>query len=143
MDLNPYTFTAPWTAYEFAHHVLRSNARLVVLSMAWLTRLTVAELGTGDDGARIAKEPDWETVAYWVERLRPLVQESGEGNGEREVVVVFANRCGVEPGVEEEARYAGSSAVVRIRGGEVEILGGFGRGEEGVLVCDTDASTGR
>ena len=35
MDLNPHLFTAPWKAYEFASHALRTNAHLVILSTAW------------------------------------------------------------------------------------------------------------
>lgn len=162
MDINPHKFTAPLTAYEFANRMLDETATLVVVSMAWLTRLLPEELEEG--GA----EPDMETVAYWLERFRPLLQrEEGEG-----VTVVFANRCGSEGstihggevengngqaeevalGVEQGDRvsYAGSSCVMRFQAGSVRMfersgggkpgrggVGILGKGEEGVLVVDT------
>lgn len=136
MDLNPHAFTAPWTAYEFATHVLNTRSSLVILSMAWLTRLSASEL------VAQASEPDLETFAYWLERLGPVVEkgrrrEEGEGEGER--VIVLANRSGSESGDAgtEEARYAGSSTVLGIRDGRVRVLGMLGRAEEAVLVVDT------
>ncbi|KAK3117318.1 hypothetical protein LTR53_001435 [Teratosphaeriaceae sp. CCFEE 6253] len=150
MDINPYAFTAPWTAYEFATAMLKAEVPLVVLSMAWLTRLSEEELQDG------AEQPDMATVAYWVERLCPLVESKGE------VVVVFANRCGVESNVVgvkdkddgvvegegEAACYAGSSCVMRFRDGKTEMLETnrheaaiMGKGEEGVLIVDTQQST--
>lgn len=33
MDINPYKFEAPWTAYEFANHARESRAKLVIVSM--------------------------------------------------------------------------------------------------------------
>lgn len=136
MDINPYKFEAPWTAYEFANHTIASKAELVVLSMAWLTRLSTTEL-QGQD-----KQPDLDNVGYWLERMRPLLGPNGP---EKEVIVVFANRCGEE----EESpligpvRYAGSSTVMGIsRGdgrvdGEVRIWDMLGQAEEGVLIVDT------
>lgn len=137
MDINPYKFEAPWTAYEFANHTIASKAEIVVLSMAWLTRLSTAEL-QGQD-----KQPDLDTVGYWLERLRPLL---GPNGSEKEVIVVFANRCGEEgesPMI-GPVRYAGSSTVMGIsRGdgrvdGEVRIWAMLGRAEEGILVIDTN-----
>lgn len=148
MDINPYKFSAPWTAYEFATRMLTSHTKLVLLSMAWLTRLLPQDLELDPES------PDMETVAYWLERFHPLVEHAPE----EEVVVVFANRCGVEGRavgsvqveggevVEEGDRvcYAGSSCVMRFQGGTVRMYekraGGvavLGKGEEGVLVVDT------
>ncbi|MCJ1476862.1 Carbon-nitrogen hydrolase [Lambiella insularis] len=164
MDLNPARFAAPWGAYEFAAHARAQRAELVVCCMAWLTRLEARELGwpgkeevgrreEGERGReRIGLRPDGATLRYWVERLRPLVR------AEREVVVVLANRCGVEAGGgkggEEglgeggdgqgggvgtaEARYAGSSTVMCVGRGRVRLWGIMGRGEEGVLRVDTE-----
>ena len=75
-------------------------------------------------------EPDIETLMYWVSRLEPIVQM----NSEEETIVIFANRTGVESG----ALYAGTSAVVGIRSGQVIIYGILGRGEKKLLVVDTD-----
>ncbi len=136
MDINPYRFEAPWTSYEFANHALASGAELVVLSMAWLTRLSTDEL------QGYAEQPDLDTVGYWLERMRPLMGPNGSS---QEVVVVFANRCGEEGDAPliGPVRYAGSSTVMGIsRGdgrvdGEVRVWEMLGRVEEGLLVVDT------
>lgn len=127
MDINPYKFLTPWTTYEFATHVLTSGAKLVLLPMAWLTLLRPVELEALDDGSLAHHRPDLETFKYWIMRFWPLVARrkgnagKGEG-GKEEVILVFANRVGVEEGgikIGEDgdgvARYAGSSCVVGIR----------------------------
>ncbi|KAK3048905.1 hypothetical protein LTR09_009800 [Extremus antarcticus] len=148
MDINPYRFTAPWTDYEFAKTMLAHDVRLVVLSMAWLTHRLPEEI-EADPGT-----PDMETVAYWRHRFLPFLEASME----REILVVFANRCGVEGNVvgvahvengvqvEEGDRvcYAGSSCVMKFQQGGVRMfergegVGILGKGEEGVLVVDTE-----
>lgn len=124
MDLNPHQFTAPWTLYELATHTLATKTQLLLLSMAWLTSLDSTEL------AASAMEPDMATLSYWIERLVPLVT-----NTDREVVVVFANRCGEEPG---GARYAGTSWVGKVGGGTIQIWGISGKAEEKVLSVETN-----
>ncbi|TVY49862.1 Protein N-terminal amidase [Lachnellula occidentalis] len=123
MDLNPYKFESPWSAWEFAHHILHKEANLVILSMAWLTREDPRAY------SRTPKEPDMETLSYWLARMEPLIRAETEG----EIIVVFANRCGIEG----EAVYAGTSAVLGIHGGEVKVYGILGRGEKELLVIDT------
>lgn len=124
MDLNPYKFEAAWTDWELAYHILHVEARVAIISMAWNTR----------EGAETyiknPKEPDMETLAYWVARLEPLVRREEEG----EIIVVLANRSGVEG----DAVYAGTSAVLGIEGGEVKLYGVLGRGEQELLVVDTE-----
>lgn len=78
-------------------------------------------------------DPDAETLAYWCARLRPLVDQE-----DREVIVAIACRSGEEEG-EDEVRYAGSSWIGRIGRGKIGVWGVLGRGEEGVLVADTEA----
>lgn len=73
--------------------------------------------------------PDTKTLGYWVDRLEPLVAQGG-----REVLVVMANRCGVE---EPDVRYLGTSWVGKVGRGKVKVWGLMGKGEEGVLVVDT------
>lgn len=131
MDLNPHKFEAPWEAYEFAAHALTSGSELLVLSMAWLTSLNASEL------AAHAEEPDLSTLSYWVERVKPLVE------AEREVIAVFANRCGNEAGknpigIEEGVRYAGSSWIGQVGNGVVKIWEIMGRAAEGVIIADTE-----
>jgi hypothetical protein len=120
---SPYKFEAPWNAWEFAYHILHREANLVILSMAWLTREDARSY------SRAPKEPDMETLSYWLARLEPVIRAEEEG----EIIVVLANRCGIE----DEAVYAGSSAVLGIQGGEVKVYGILGRGEKELLVVDT------
>jgi protein N-terminal amidase len=147
MDINPYQFTAPWTDYEFANTMLREGVRLVVLSTAWLTRLLPAELEQSPEN------PDMETIAYWVERFSPFIEHAPKD----EIIVVFANRCGVEGNktgvthvengepIEEGDRvcYAGSSCVMRFKAGGVSMYDKgdapamLGKNEENLLVVDT------
>ncbi|KAK0735540.1 carbon-nitrogen hydrolase, partial [Apiosordaria backusii] len=129
MDINPYKFTNPWNLYEFARHCVTVKANLVVISMAWLTLEMRERFLTGRE-----EHPDLETLAYWVGRLEPLVRGEGGHDEREEIIVVFANRCGWE----EEAVYAGSSAVMGVKGGEVRVYGVLGRGVEECLVVDTE-----
>ena len=99
--------------------------------MAWLTSLDASEL------AAHAEQSDLSTLGYWVGRLKPLVE------AEKEVIAVFANRCGEEAGRnplggEEGVRYAGSSWIGKVGNGLVKIWETMGRAEEGVIVADTD-----
>jgi protein N-terminal amidase len=70
------------------------------------------------------------SVNYWLARLEPLIRGETEG----EIIVVLANRCGSE----DEAVYVGTSCVLGIDAGEIKVYGVLGRGEEQLLVVDTD-----
>lgn len=144
MDINPYKFQAAEDAYEFATYGIQAGARLIVLSTAWLTRLSPAELldSSGDE--------DIDTISYWINRFTPLVENE---SGTEEIVVVFANRCGLEPGTIVSADlvpptlfngqpvvgYAGSSCAMRFANGTIDIWDMLGRAEETVLLIDTEA----
>ncbi|KAL5337161.1 carbon-nitrogen hydrolase [Aspergillus crustosus] len=133
MDINPYRFEAPYSAYEFAHRVLDSNSQLVILSMAWLTLLSREELDN------LKGEPEMDTFNYWIQRFMPLIRqrlrfdsnadenesenendgENGGGDGEgsrkeKKIILVFANRAGEEGTGDKLARYAGTSTVITI-----------------------------
>ena len=123
-DYSPYKFEAPWDAWEFAYHILHKEANLVILSMAWLTREDARSY------SRSPRDPDMETLSYWLARLEPLIRAETEG----EIICVFANRTGVE----DDAVYAGTSAVLGIHDGEVKVYGILGRGERELLVVDTN-----
>lgn len=71
-----------------------------------------------------------DTLAYWLTRLEPVIRADNED----EIIVVFANRTGTE----DEAVYAGTSAVLGIKNGEVCVYGILGRGDKELLVVDTD-----
>ncbi|RFN43592.1 hypothetical protein FIE12Z_12173 [Fusarium flagelliforme] len=126
MDLNPYKFEAPWSDFEFAHHVLEVDSNLVIVSMAWMTREDPRRF------TRMPNEPDMETLTYWVTRLEPLIRAESQ----EEIIVIFCNRCGNE----DEVLYAGTSAVIGIHDGEVKVYGLLGRGEKELLVVDTNNS---
>ncbi|KAL4792358.1 carbon-nitrogen hydrolase [Aspergillus venezuelensis] len=123
MDINPYKFEAPYSAFEFAHRVLDSKSQLVILSMAWLTLLSREEVDA------LAGGPALETFNYWVQRFMPLLRKQmqhtanadadGDSNpdGEKNIILVFANRAGEEDGGAPPtslARYAGTSTIIAI-----------------------------
>lgn len=136
MDINPYKFEAPWTVYEFANHCRTAKAKIVVLSCAWLTRLSALEL------MEEAMRPDMDTLSYWVERFRPLIEANGP---EEEVVLIVANRTGEEGEAPRigEVRYAGSSTVMGMKKSDndgnvhVKIWDVMGRAQDGLLIVDT------
>lgn len=121
---SPYKFEAPWHAFEFAFHVLEVESNLVIVSMAWMTREERRRF------TRMPNEPDMDTLTYWVTRLEPLIRSENQ----EEIIVVFCNRSGIE----DEATYAGTSAVIGIQDGEVKVYGLLGRGEKELLVVDTN-----
>lgn len=92
--------------------------------MAWLTQEDYQSY------SQQPQEPDTNTLMYWVSRLEPVIRAESSD----EVIVVFANRTGTEG----EAIYAGTSAVVGIKNGEVLVYGILGRGEKDLLVVDTE-----
>jgi protein N-terminal amidase len=121
MDINPYKFLAEWNKYEFANHVLQSRSQLVILSMAWLTRLAPQEL------TELPLRPDNETLSYWVERFYPLQMSTGQP-----VFLVFANRCGIEG----SACYAGTSSILCFRDGRGYIYDMLGKWDEQCMMVD-------
>ncbi|RDA93431.1 hypothetical protein CP533_2618 [Ophiocordyceps camponoti-saundersi (nom. inval.)] len=123
MDINPYKFEAPWHAFEFAMHILDAESNLVIVSMAWVTREDRSVF------TRQPNEPHLDTLMYWVTRLEPLIRSENQ----QEIIVIFCNRTGIE----DEVTYAGTSAVIGILDGEVNVYGLLGRGEKELLVVDT------
>jgi protein N-terminal amidase len=69
MDINPYKFTAPFEAFEFANHHLQQDTNIITLSNAWL------KSGTN-------------VIEYWATRLSPLF--------EQDILVFISNRTGQE-----------------------------------------------
>jgi protein N-terminal amidase len=162
MDINPYKFEAPYTAYEFANRVLDSGSQLVILSMAWLT------LMGKEDIAALNGKPDMDTFSYWLNRFMPLLEKKlrHEGDidrhtdspgassepGTKRTVIIFANRAGEEPAADDTksaARYAGTSAVIAVTqrarmvasgsGSGSRVEGGIDGGEEGEGECAVEA----
>ncbi|KAI6476611.1 hypothetical protein MCOR17_000947 [Pyricularia oryzae] len=123
-DINPYKMEAPWASFEFAYHALDSEARLVIVTMSWPTQEDIGQYSCQPS------EPDMAMVVYWTERLEPLIRAEND----EETIVVFCNRTGTEG----DMTYAGSSAVLGIKDGEISIYGILGRGVKELLVVDTD-----
>ena len=97
--------------------------------MAWLT------LESESSFRKVLEDPDMATLSYWLVRLEPV----RKARGSKEVIIVFANRTGVE----DEVVYAGTSAVIGIKGEEMILYGLLGRGEEELLVVDTSRALGK
>lgn len=141
MDINPYKFEASYSAYEFATYGLQAGARLVVLSTAWLTSLSAEEL------VMLGSRPDYDTLNYWLNRFMPMMRRAEH---EEPIIVIFANRSGLEPGSvrsitagndvngQPVVGYAGSSCVMGFANGGAHIWKFLGASEEGVLIVDTD-----
>lgn len=102
---------------------MESQSNLVIISMSWMTAEEPRRF------SRMPQEPDMDTLTYWVTRLEPLIR----ADTEEEIIVVFCNRTGTE----DEATYAGTSAVIGVREGEVKVYGLLGRGAKELLVVDT------
>ncbi len=121
---SPYKLEGPWDAFEFGIHILEAQANVVILTMAWQAHRDPSSLG------RDPREPDIETLVYWVQRLEPIIRAERGG----EVIVAFCNRTGAE----EEVIYTGTSAIIGIKEGEVFVYGVLGHGVADLLVVDTD-----
>lgn len=63
--------------------------------------------------------------------MEPIIRAETD----EEIIIVFCNRTGIE----DDTVYAGTSAVIGIKQGEVSIYGLLGRCEESLLFVDTDS----
>lgn len=61
--------------------------------------------------------------------MEPIIRAESQD----EIIIVFCNRCGIE----DDTVYAGTSAVIGIKDGEVSVYGMLGRCEKSLLVVDT------
>lgn len=155
MDINPYKFEAPFDAYEFAHRVLDSRSHLVILSTAWLTNDMNSIVLKPEDS------PDMDTFNYWIRRFWPLIEkrinygdrqlDGFDSSTETKVIIVFANRTGMEDGgpgcVIPLAVYAGTSTIIAITqkkdSSELDVKihcwGIKGAREEGICFADIES----
>ncbi|KAH8702383.1 carbon-nitrogen hydrolase [Talaromyces proteolyticus] len=120
MDINPYKFEAPFTAFEFANRVLDSQSHMVVIPTAFLVNDATTITAVPE------KLPHMETFNYWLQRFWPLIEkkidystqlEEFSTPTENKIILVFANRSGVEEGKEPvpTATYAGTSCILTIK----------------------------
>jgi hypothetical protein len=117
---SPYKFESPWSAWDFADFVLYKHANLAIISIAWRTE---------EEFSRDPNSPDMTALAEWVYRLQPIILAKAE----EEIIVVIANRCGMEDGT----IYTGTSCVLSIRLGKVKVYDILGCGDKELLVVDT------
>jgi hypothetical protein len=130
MDLNPYQFRAAWNEFEFARHVVRHEAKLVLMPLAWVTVKDVAEFD------KRPTSPDKATLDYWVRRFEPVNASCQPDNGfddDEETIVVLANRCGREA----DNLYAGTSCVLGFGREEPHVYAVANRTAVGLIVADT------
>jgi protein N-terminal amidase len=130
MDLNPYQFRAAWDEFEFARHVVRHKAKLVLMPLAWVTVQDAAEFHKG------AATPDKATLDYWIRRFEPLGAGSQPGQAiheDEETIVVLANQCGHDA----DNLYAGTSSVLGFSEGKPRVYAVASRSFVGLTVADT------
>jgi protein N-terminal amidase len=125
MDLNPYQFTAPFEAKEFANAMLPHSPGLILCSNAWL----MGEEEEADD--KIDKnKANPALLNYWCERLSPLLESTTDG--ERVIVVAISNRTGKEG----NSRFGGSSCVILCKDGKASLKGALSIDQVGVRVVE-------
>ncbi|KAG9288174.1 hypothetical protein G9A89_020480 [Geosiphon pyriformis] len=130
MDINPYRFMSPFTAFEFANFHKKQKTEIILCSMAWLD-----SDGGSDEEIEGEDQYNYLTINYWFQRLLPIYcNYSGNPKSEdlRNVVFVVCNRTGTENGI----TFCGSSGVFLLKPDNPKIMGCLKKKEERVLVVD-------
>lgn len=130
MDLNPYKFEAPFSAYEFARAAYRGDASLIICPMAWLASDS-PNLKSQDKPKNWRPapegEPDSTCIQYWAQRMYPFIAEPKP----RKIGFVTCNRSGWEDNV----HYAGSSSIYGFEPDQQVVLyGNLGQDDEGFML---------
>ncbi|KAI9141925.1 carbon-nitrogen hydrolase [Paraphysoderma sedebokerense] len=112
MDINPYRFISPFTAFEYGHFHVSHKPSLMLLSMAWL-----------DSDPSDPEEETYDLWNYWVTRLKPLIGS--------DVTVCICNRTGEE----SDVSFGGGTVVLKM-GKQPRVVAGLGKREEKVLLVD-------
>ncbi|KAM3526992.1 hypothetical protein MY4038_006565 [Beauveria bassiana] len=118
-DLGEREFSNDPETTAFAEHMLAVDSYAAIISMAWAKE---------DPGfsSKPPYKPDEYALSCWVARLEPLV----EAKRKEETLIVLCNSTGPDT-------YAGTSAVLGIKDGEVLVYDYLGSSQEGLLVVDT------
>ena len=132
MDINPYEFRAPFTAWELARAALQATppCRMLLFSSAWCDR-------NPEDPPDYVPPPidADDTLSYWAARLRPLA----------EAPTPFFFVCADRIGREGETNFCGCSCVMQLGSADgkprVMLLDALGIEEEGLLLQDIEATT--
>jgi protein N-terminal amidase len=148
MDINPWEFTAPWEAYEWASAAKEARAGLLLFSSAWCDR------NPEDPPGYVPPPIDaHSTLGYWAARLQPLMRDdagggkadaSSQSSSQTSSAVHFV--CADRIGREGDTTFCGCSCVMALRGaaggsGRATLLSALGVTTEGTLLCDVDALT--
>ncbi|KAI8814179.1 carbon-nitrogen hydrolase [Cladochytrium replicatum] len=131
MDINPKQFKAPYEAFEFGNFAKNQDVDLVLLSMAWVLKTTGPPSADSEDttvAASNVKEPNMDTLEYWIDRLQPIIP----GERGKDVIVVVANRVGGENGT----IFTGTSTVMKFGNDGIEIGALMGQGIEGFAIAE-------
>ncbi|KAM3507624.1 hypothetical protein MY11210_007074 [Beauveria gryllotalpidicola] len=118
-DLGEREFSNDPETKAFAEHMLAVNSYAAIISMAWAKE-------DPDFSSKPPYKPDEYALSCWVARLDPLV----EAKRKEETLIVLCNSTGPDT-------YAGTSAVLGIKDGEVLVYDYLGSSQEGLLVVDT------
>ncbi len=113
MDLNPYEFTAPWEAMEFANHCMKKNTDIIVFLTNWLDNKP-------DDTSDSAV---MDILNYWLNRLEPFLKRS------KPVYFLASNRSGKE----RETTFIGCSGALKVCKNP-RLLGNLTKNEENSLL---------
>jgi len=125
MDINPYEFKAPYSAFEFANFHREQGTQLVLFSSAWCN-------SHPEDSLERKRTPPnlLETLNYWLNRLQPLIGS--------EVLFAVANRVGSESFApfqrEGDVIFCGASCVLSLKA--PSLLTALDTDVEAVLVKD-------
>jgi protein N-terminal amidase len=131
MDVNPYQFKAPFSAFEFAAFHKERASKLLLLSMNWLThenKPNVRDLNAMEQkpldypAEKESEDLAFEHLNYWCIRLSPLLKTN--------VKVAICNRTGREG----NTAYVGSSCVIDMM--QPAVLGNLNRTQECVLIVE-------
>ena len=129
-----FTATDPWNFFGFDYSIFQKEAKLAILPIPMLTITDFKSF------LRSPKVPDLTTLRYWLMKIDLLIKKDLKN----EIICVFVNRTGTEPtGTEGQAdSFAGTSAVIGIKGGVVNFYGILGRYTSSLLVADTETPLG-
>ncbi|PQK14879.1 hypothetical protein BB8028_0005g04010 [Beauveria bassiana] len=118
-DLGEREFSNDLETTAFAEHMLAVDSYAAIISMAWAKE-------DPDFSSKPPYKPDEYALSCWVARLEPLV----EAKRKEETLIMLCNSTGPDT-------YAGTSAVLGIKDGEVLVYDYLGSSQEGLLVVDT------
>lgn len=115
MDINPDDFKAPFTAYEFGSHVVKTSSDLLLFACAW-NDFEPHDIDT------------FKTLSYWATRLSPVIDALADGSFPKpNCHFLCSNRIGSENGT----FFVGASCALSLK--EPAVVAHAGRRTEELL----------